>query len=177
MDLSTDYFELFNIPQGFDVDLPNLAQQYRRLQQQFHPDKYAGKSAQQKRLAEQYTALFNQAFVTLKDPLTRAQYLLTLRGIDGSHENTTHQDSEFLFEQMELRESLAAVRESDRPFAVLEVLAELVADRLTELQQQFALIYNAGNLDSARELVAKMQFFNKLSREIKALEAELEDSA
>jgi len=177
LDLATDYFDLFNIPRGFDVDLPNLAQQYRRLQQQFHPDKFAGNSAQQKRLAEQYTALFNQAFVTLKDPLARAQYLLSLKGIDGAHENTTHQDSEFLFEQMELRESLSAVRESNSPFEVLEQLTRLVADRYAELQGKFAMSYNDDDLEGARELVAKMQFFNKLSREIAALEAELEDSA
>ena len=86
----------------------------------------------------QPTALVNEAFQTLKNPLRRGRYLLQLRGIDTDEEIDTAMDSAFLMEQMELRESLDAACDSSDSLAQLHVLGEQVVvatdERITRLR-------------------------------------------
>ena len=91
-----NYFELFNIPVFFDVDLSLLPQTYQQLQRLTHPDKFASGSEQEKLLAVQKNSQVNDAYSVLKSPLSRAEYLLSLRGIDLKHEQQTIKDSAFL---------------------------------------------------------------------------------
>ena len=72
MDITSNYFDIFGLPVGYEIDLNLLAERYRSLQRQFHPDKYTGKPAREQRLAEQYASVLNQAYSELKSPLQRA---------------------------------------------------------------------------------------------------------
>jgi molecular chaperone HscB len=80
-DFNKNYFELFNLPVEFGIDRALLSERYRRLQQDMHPDRYATASAQQQRIAVQYSALVNEAYATLNKPLSRALYLLKMAGM------------------------------------------------------------------------------------------------
>ncbi|MGB5457817.1 MAG: hypothetical protein WBO18_17855, partial [Gammaproteobacteria bacterium] len=55
----TSYFELFDIPVSYDVDLNKVQHRYRELQKAVHPDKYASASAQERRLSMQQTSMIN----------------------------------------------------------------------------------------------------------------------
>ena len=81
MDLTQNHFELFGLPVAFDIDSQQLAERYRELQRTLHPDRYASASAQEQRLAVQYSGLVNEAYSTLNRPLSRALYLLGLAGV------------------------------------------------------------------------------------------------
>src|SRR5512141_1081809 len=104
-----NHFELFELPVTFDIDTDELAVRYRELQRRVHPDKYANASDQERRLSMQMTTMINEAFQTLKDPVWRGRYLLSLRGISLDDEIDTAMDPAFLTEQMELREELEEV--------------------------------------------------------------------
>ena len=82
LNFSSDFFAVFSVNPAWDVDLNDLGVRYRKLQQEFHPDRYATKSDVERRVAVQASSFINQAFDTLKSPLKRAQYLLTLKGTD-----------------------------------------------------------------------------------------------
>src|SRR3990167_5428696 len=114
-----NHFELFGLPVAFDIDTDELAVRYRALQRRVHPDKFANASDQDRRLSLQMTALINEGFHTLKDPVRRGLYLLSLRGIDLGDETDTTMDPAFLLEQMELREELEEVRQADNPHKLL----------------------------------------------------------
>ena len=103
MDSSTDYFTIFDLPVGFDIDNALLKARYLSLQKKLHPDRVARQSALQQRLALQSTALINQAFSVLSSSVQRAGYLLERAGLETTAEQT-HTDVEFLTTQMELRE-------------------------------------------------------------------------
>ena len=64
---------------GWQVDQISLDASYRKLQQEFHPDRYASQGDVERRLAVQAASLINQAYETLRSPLKRAQYLLELK--------------------------------------------------------------------------------------------------
>lgn len=171
-----NHFELFGLSAAFDIDTDELAVRYRELQRRVHPDKFANASDQDRRLSLQMTALINEGFQTLKDPIRRGRYLLSLRGIDLGDETDTTMDPAFLMEQMELREELEEVRQADNPHKQLAELANRIEQRLQDKIGQFRRAFADDSPDGggkARNAVREMQFLEKMRREIDNLEEEL----
>jgi molecular chaperone HscB len=171
-----NHFELFGMPATFDLDTDELAVRYRELQRRVHPDKFASASDQDRRLSLQMTALINEGFHTLKDPVRRGRYLLSLRGIDLGDDTDTTMDPAFLLEQMELREELEEVRQADNPHTRLAELANRIEQRLQDKIGYFRRAFADDTPDGtgkARNAVREMQFLEKVRREIDNLEEEL----
>ena len=101
-DLSTNYFEIFALPQSYSVDRAALDERYRKLQQTVHPDRFATATDQERRISMQQTALINEAYETLKDPVLRGRYLLELDGHVIEDDRSMTGDPAFLMEQIEL---------------------------------------------------------------------------
>lgn len=172
---SKNYFEIFDVAVGFDVDLAEVESVHRELQKTVHPDRFAGGSEQQRRIAMQQTSLINQAFQTLRDPVLRAQYLLSLKGIDMQNETDTTMDAEFLMEQMEFREAIADVRDKADPLDLLDTMRRESKQKIEHYMDEFARHFAADQLDAARETVRKMQFLFKAQKEISTLSEQIED--
>lgn len=178
IDITKNYFDLFGLPVGFVLDTDELSGRYRELQRVVHPDRYANASEQEKRLALQQATQVNEAFEALRDPLRRAIYLLQLQGVDTNQETATTRDSDFLMQQMEMREALADVRSSPDPQARLDQLIRRIRQMLEAQVAELAMQLETATpeqLEAARESVSKMQFLNKLYNEAEAIEAELEE--
>ncbi|MGQ7109039.1 Fe-S protein assembly co-chaperone HscB, partial [Escherichia sp. TWPC-MK] len=72
-----------------------------------------GQASQAEQLAAvQQSATINQAWQTLRHPLMRAEYLLSLHGFDLASEQHTVRDTAFLMEQLELREELDEIEQA-----------------------------------------------------------------
>ncbi|HEY6096115.1 MAG TPA: Fe-S protein assembly co-chaperone HscB, partial [Gallionellaceae bacterium] len=106
IDLKQDFFQLFGLPQRYLLDSTALEQHYRTLQAQVHPDKFAHLSETEQRVSMQLSTRVNEAYQTLRSPLRRARYLLTLHGVDTQEETNTSMPVEFLMQQMEWREAI-----------------------------------------------------------------------
>jgi len=175
---STTHFDLFGLPQSFDVDTGLLDRNYRALQRSVHPDRYVNASDQERRISMQQATQINEGYQVLKDPLKRGRYLLELDGREFDDEHNTSSDTEFLMEQMELREALAGVRGSDDAMPALGRIMDRIAadiDALVDkLRGQFARA-DAVSLDAAADTLTRMQFFRRLQAEAGELEADLED--
>ena len=177
-DSSTTHFELFGLPQSFEVDLGLLDTHYRELQRTVHPDRFVTASDQERRLSMQQATRINEGYQTLRDPLKRGRYLLELSGYRFDDQHHTTSDAAFLMEQMELREALAEVREADDSFGALEVIMDRISRDivalLAQLQDNFT-VSDSHSLEAAAEALMKMQFFRRLQEEVMDLEADLED--
>ncbi len=169
------YFDIFSVPVSTDIELKQLQEKNRELQQTYHPDRFANGSDEEKRQAMQATSLINQAFKTLKDPVQRLQYMLSLKGIDMNAESDTSMDGAFLMEQMELREEIANVRSKADPLEALDNFATDLKQKLTALIDEFNQHYQQNELQIAREIVRKCQFINKAQREVSEITEQLED--
>jgi molecular chaperone HscB len=92
-------------PSGpFPINLQALKREFLQLQAKAHPDRHTGAN---KSRAEGTSALINEAYKTLQDPLLRAQYLLSLHGIDVAEDETAKiDDPELLGEVLEVRERI-----------------------------------------------------------------------
>ena len=178
LNFSQNYFELFGLPNQFHIDLNALSERYRELQRVTHPDRYANASDQEKRIAMQGATLINEAFQTLKNPLQRAQYMLSLKGLNADGENLTTSDGEFLMQQMQLREQLSEINETDDPLQAIGDLLDEITRMIRVQVAQLAILFEtstARDLEQAMECVYKMQFLNKLHAQAEILETELED--
>lgn len=89
-----DPFAVLGLPRTYALDLKTLEKSYFEAQRKSHPDQFAGASFAIKQEASQKSAALNQAYVTLKDPLRRAECLL-------SEEEAIIQDPEFLMQMLE----------------------------------------------------------------------------
>jgi len=178
LDFSKNHFELFGLPVDYRVDLARLSDRYRTLQRALHPDRYAVAGEREKRLSMQASIRVNEAFRTLKDPLERARYLLSLQTGNSGSESETSRDMAFLMEQMELREALAEVKGRPDPGAAVAVILDRLVGQarelVTALEERFQAP-SAEDLDEIRELIRKLQFVAKCRLEAENLEGELDE--
>jgi len=173
--LTSNFFELFDVPVSYDVDLDLVQQRYRDLQKVVHPDKFANASDQEKRISMQQTSRINEAFNALKHPVDRAIYLLSLKGVDLNLENETTMDADFLMMQMEIREELADIRDKDDPLAELDNFSKQIKNDMAATMESYSAAYENDHLDDAKELIRKMQFMQKAKKEIDELSEKIED--
>lgn len=170
-----NYFELFGLPAGLEVDLPRLATAYHSLQQQYHPDRFAAAPQSERLAAMQQAAEINSGYQTLKDPLSRAEYLLYVLGLDIRDEQQTMQDLAFLTRQLEWREELESIRDAADPEASIDGFSREIR---AEEQQLYAELDNAiasQMLTEAAGLIRKLKFIRKLRDELSRLEDSLMD--
>ena len=126
----------------------------------------------------QGSTYINEAFETLRDPLTRAQYLLKLYEVDFNPDNETTKDTAFLMEQLELRETLSEIRQQGDPLGAAADFVDSIKKRLNQVIGSMAVDFEnptQEQLESIRETVRKMQFLKKLHQEAESVEAALEE--
>jgi len=82
-----DYFSVFSLEPKLNLDLAKLEHEFHRLSRKLHPDRFARALDNEKQWSLADTALLNDAYRTLKDPLRRTEYLLKLLGAEISAED------------------------------------------------------------------------------------------
>jgi molecular chaperone HscB len=103
---SPDYFGFFDLPRNLAIDLKDLETRFYRLSRKYHPDVHARKSPRERQQAEESTALLNDAYRVLREPIARTGYLLKLEGFDIGEQTTKDVPPELLEEIFELNMEL-----------------------------------------------------------------------
>lgn len=160
------HFELFGLPPTFALDAKKLDQQYRLLQAEVHPDRFANSTDSERMLSLQYATKANEAYQTLKNPLNRARYLLQLQGVDTQEESNTAMPSDFLMQQMEWREALENARQTENSHELIAVKKQLLdAEKALQTTLASALDIDS-DLTLATETVRKLRFIDKAQQEV-----------
>jgi molecular chaperone HscB len=79
---SADYFTFFSLPPKLHLDTSALEKAFYSLSRKLHPDRFASKPLAEQEAALAQSSQLNDAYRTLKDPILRTQYLLTLEGME-----------------------------------------------------------------------------------------------
>lgn len=174
-DLHKNYFELLGLPQKFSIDSSMLDQNYRLLQSEIHPDRFAAAPSSERLRSIQLATEANEAYRTLKNPTVRARYLLQLHGMDVNEESNTVMPAEFLMLQMEWRESIEDAK-AEHDVAALEKLLKKAQQEARSLQENLAgMLDGDTDLKEAAETVRKLSFIDKICSDIEQDIIKLED--
>ncbi|MBA4381581.1 MAG: Fe-S protein assembly co-chaperone HscB [Sideroxydans sp.] len=169
-----DFFQLFEMPSRFAIDIPALDQRYRDLQSQVHPDKFSHLSESEQRLSMQWSTRINEGYQTLRSPLARGRYLLSLQGVDTQEETNTAMPLDFLMQQMEWREALQDAIEA-KDIDALDGLSDKNKKETKILQHQLGMQLDESHDHlAAAGSVRKLRFLEKLAEEISSAYDELD---
>lgn len=88
----SDYFALFGFEPKFNIDADSLQKPFIELSRKMHPDFYGQLSDSEQVIARDNTAYLNTAYGVLKDPIKRADYLLSLTAGNSKSNPSPPQD-------------------------------------------------------------------------------------
>ena len=158
----SDYFALFQYPAPtFVISPEDLESRYKNLQVRLHPDRFATMSPQEQEHSADQAAAVNQAYDVLRQPLRRAQYILTLYGL-GACESLTITDPELLEAAMEAREEVEA---AETPEELQKILEKINAQEL-ERVEELAAAFLKGDLDTAGKGTVFLRYLVRIKEAI-----------
>ena len=131
--LPPDYFAFFDLPRNLAIDLKDLEKRFYALSRKWHPDVLARRSSEEREAALESSAILNDAYRTLKEPIARTMYLLKLEGFDIGQQGTKDVPPELLEEIFELNMEL-----EESPDTVADRFFEMRAAVDAEMQRKFA---------------------------------------
>ncbi len=181
-----DYFQVLGLPRHLVIDPAALQRRYYTLHRRLHPDLYQTGPQPARQASLRNTAAVNRAYRSLRDPVDRGLYWLTLQGESlGSNNNRVPPDlATLVFELQERLEELRAARDGNG--AAQQLVGEIAAARVELAERQHALLrqlegnfahWDAGDADArtlTRELKAILAALAYLGALIRDVEKELE---
>ena len=148
-----DYFSVFSLEPKLNLDLAALEHEFHRLSRKLHPDRFARAMDNEKQWSLADTALLNDAYRTLKDPIRRTEYLLKLLGAEVHAEDDRQKGksagapADLLEEVFELNmqlEEMRAARATGEADAALEA-------SLTQAREKYHVLLEAVDEDMRSE--------------------------
>ena len=154
-------FEIFGLKPQFRIDNQKLDEKYFEIQKKVHPDRFASASDAEKRVAQQWATLINDAYQKLSDPIQCGKVLCALRGHPIDEDSSGSISEEFLFEQLERREAIADAKGAGDT-AELEVMKKAIEKEKNELLNEVADAFDVkSDVSLAAEDLKKVMFLNR----------------
>ena len=88
----TDYFTFFGLPRKLNLDVAELEREFHRLSRKLHPDLYVISSGPEREWSLEKSSQLNDAYRTLRDPISRTAYLLKLEGVQLEEQSKSATD-------------------------------------------------------------------------------------
>ena len=132
-----NYFELYDLPIGFNPDQNVVKQKFYALSKKFHPDFYINESEEKQNEVLELSTQNNKAFQVLKDDQKRLHYILELKGFLVEGENYAL-PQDFLMEMMEVNEALMDLEfdpDANKLATVKDQVTSFEQGLMTELNQ------------------------------------------
>jgi molecular chaperone HscB len=170
----TNYFQLFALPERFNIDIQSLEVNYRKIQSASHPDRFVSASTAEKLHSMQLATTANEGYNTLKKPATRAKYLLEQHGINAISDTNTAMPADFLVQQMEWRENLEDAKAAKDLPALEELVGQLQAEAKSMQAELADLLDMKKNYITATEATRKLIFIDKVCADVRQAIEQLE---
>jgi molecular chaperone HscB len=169
MSATSDYYELLGLKRSYRIDGEELQQAYISKQREFHPDR-AGRDEKERIIAMQHSADVNAAYHTLRNPVARAEYLLSLHNIPvGGETDTVKPSQSLLKEAMDHREALMEAESLEQ----VETLRKKKNAKYLSAQKQFAEQFDDNQLNQAVQTALALRYYQKFLDEVKRKEKQL----
>ena len=143
------------------VDPADLEERLFRLSKKFHPDRFAGKSAEEIQLSHDHSSAVNNAYRTLKNPLTRAKYAVE-RELGSIEEKSASVPMDMADLFFEVQDHLDVIREAngnppeDAMQAVATAESEL-REKVKQLEKDLQHKFIQYDADPDRKIIEEMK--------------------
>jgi molecular chaperone HscB len=170
-----DFFAFFGLPRKLTLDSEALEQRFHSLSWKLHPDHFARASEEERQLSLDLSSQLNDAYRTLRDPVARVEYLLSLSAMRKEGQKKQQAPPELLEEVFELNESLDELREARASGGSAEQMKSLRAkletaqhkfeSALAEVDQELGLVSTDWDkaLDSGADEAAKKKLMERMN--------------
>jgi len=165
-----DHFARLGLPAALDLEPATLDRAYFALQRQWHPDRFANRPAEERARSSTEAAALNDAYRTLKDPLSRAVYFAGLRGVELPGDGKTIDDPDLLMEAMEAREALHEA-------ITVEAVDRLAAEARDDMKNSLAglgCLFLRDDKPAIRKTLLRLRYLDKFAEEARARRTNLE---
>ena len=173
--LSSDYFQFFGLAPKLRLASDELQKRFYELSRLLHPDRFMRKSPEEQQYSLDATALLNDAYRVLKDPLQRAEYVLKQAGFEIGEQRSKDVPPELLEEVFELNMALEEMREGDasaRP-QLEQARAKFIAMR-DEIDGELEALYGKYDAAPSKETLGEIRAALNRRRYIRNLVNEVE---
>ena len=152
------YFAAFNLPPHLNIDLAALERAFYAQSRKLHPDRFASRPQAEQDDALAASSNLNDAYRTLRDPIARTEYLLSVEGVQLEEQSRAATDAakasgtekkqvappDLLEEAFELNMALEEMRMDPDPNTRkdLEAAREKFTAMLADSQQQLEALWN-----------------------------------
>ena len=165
-----NYFEIFDLPVSFDIDLKQLEKNYFQLQQKFHPDKNSNNYdniASKSLDSIQHSILVNQGYKILIDDLQRAIHLLQIAGINIEDDECNHKPSILTLQTiLDLQEQIDKIADINQ----ILTLKNDIKNNIKSILQDFCKTLEINDLSTATQLLIKAKYLSKTLNDLKIKE-------
>jgi molecular chaperone HscB len=157
------------LPAALELEPASLDRAYFALQRRWHPDRFANRPSEERARASVEAATLNDAYRTLKDPLSRAVYFAELKGVTLPGDGKTIDDPDLLMEAMEAREALHEAATA----AAIDKLAGEARDELQRSLGGLASLFLRDDKPAIRKALLRLRYLDKFAEEARARRANL----
>jgi molecular chaperone HscB len=179
-DEGADHFQVLGLASAYAVDLAAVEAAYKRLSRQVHPDRFATADPRARRASTSRTVKLNEAWRTLRDPVKRAEYMLSRAGVNvGGQDGDKKVPPAFLMEMLELNEELGEAQAAgDAP-----KVAALTASMRRRAAETMATIASAleaatpDRLEEAANALVALRYYNRFLDHVAAHEERMDAQA
>jgi molecular chaperone HscB len=156
-------FSVLGIHPAFSLDLEEVERAYFSCQLAMHPDRHTSKTPQEQALISERSALINQSYQALKNPVIRAECLLRLEGIFIPGENASSvQDSDILQESLSLREDLLEAQTLQE----MKHLEVVLKDRFSNACVDFEKMFTEKKESDCQRAFLRMTYLSKIQHDL-----------
>lgn len=155
---TADYFRFFGLEPRLKIDAAKLEKRFYELSRLLHPDRYMRKSPTEQQYSLEATAILNDAYRVLRDPVARAEYVLKQAGFESVEPRAKTLDPSLLEEVFELNEALEELRRgncSARP-ALEQARGRFLALR-AEIDAELERLFERYDESRARGVLAEIR--------------------
>ncbi|HEY3132334.1 MAG TPA: Fe-S protein assembly co-chaperone HscB [Acidobacteriota bacterium] len=145
----SDYFAFLGFARSPKLDLRELEERFHDLSRKLHPDRFFRSSEQERALSMEQSSRLNDAYRTLRNPVLRAEYLLSLYGMKPQMKQ--QQPPEDLLEEVfglkeEIGNLQAARKAADKEAmaSLSEQMRQIKSDLRERIQQLDSELAGAG---------------------------------
>ncbi len=165
-----DFFAFFDMPLVLAIDVKDLEKRFYALSRQLHPDLFSRKPAREQEYALEASAVLNDAYRTLKDPVARALYVLKQEGFDIAEQGTKDVPPELLEEVFDLNMAIEELHDGDEDARSQLASARLRFERMRDeidsaMQTSFAawdVAHDRVKLDEIRSQLNRRKYITNL---------------